>query len=95
MLLRFVYLPVLLNFFSLRQGEYRQKLESLTVDSEGRPFRMLVFRGSPKSSRKLNYLIDEMRKDDAEALYERKKQCQTRHLPKVCILVLTSWLLFV
>ncbi|KAK6926232.1 WD40 repeat [Dillenia turbinata] len=47
-------------------SEYRRKIEELmTLDSEGRPFRMLVFRGSPKSSRKSIKMIDEMRRDDS------------------------------
>ncbi|KAI3458400.1 hypothetical protein Pfo_015063 [Paulownia fortunei] len=46
--------------------EYRRSLENLTLDAEGRPFQMLVFRGSPKSSRKLSRLIDEMRRSDEE-----------------------------
>ncbi|GFP89405.1 cell division cycle 20.5 cofactor of apc complex [Phtheirospermum japonicum] len=41
-----------------------RKLENLTLDAEGRPFQMLVFRGSPKSSRKPSHLIDEMRRSD-------------------------------
>ncbi|XP_021634183.1 cell division cycle 20.2, cofactor of APC complex [Manihot esculenta] len=62
---------------------YRQKLiESLTLDTEGRPFRMLVFRGSPKSSGRWIRLIDKMRNDDAEALRNSNKQYQSpRQLP--------------
>lgn len=40
--------------------------ENLKLDVEGRPFRMLVFRGSPKSSRQSTRLIDEMRRSDEE-----------------------------
>ncbi|KAE8056872.1 hypothetical protein FH972_013608 [Carpinus fangiana] len=62
---------------------YRQKVEEkLSLDSEGRPFRMLVFRGSPKSSRKSIRLIDEMRREELEALDNSNKQCQVRHFPK-------------
>ncbi|XP_044493642.1 cell division cycle 20.3, cofactor of APC complex-like [Mangifera indica] len=62
---------------------YRQKLvDNLTLDSEGRPFRMLVFRGSPKSSRKTNRLIDEMRREDAEALRNSTHLNQHRGMPK-------------
>ncbi|XP_009759177.1 cell division cycle 20.5, cofactor of APC complex-like isoform X1 [Nicotiana sylvestris] len=47
--------------------EYRRKMEeNLKLDVEGRPFRMLVFRGSPKSSRQSTRLIDEMRRSDEE-----------------------------
>lgn len=70
---------------SLRQKGYREMLrQSLTLDSEGRPFRMLVFRGSPKSRRKRNYVIDEMRRDiDAEVLSNGIKQHESRRLPTV------------
>ncbi|KAK4480649.1 hypothetical protein RD792_013727 [Penstemon davidsonii] len=56
----------------------RQKLENLKLDVEGRPFQMLVFRGSPKSSRKINRLTDEMRLSDEE-IYTYKPQ---RRFPK-------------
>ncbi|GAY60612.1 hypothetical protein CUMW_203400 [Citrus unshiu] len=64
--------------------EYRKKIEEkLTLDSEGRPFRMLVFRGTQKSSRKSNRLIDELRKEDAEALRNSvTKTSRPRRLPK-------------
>ncbi|KAK0588610.1 hypothetical protein LWI29_003181 [Acer saccharum] len=62
---------------------YRQKIaENLTLDSEGRPFRMLVFRGSPKSSRNSCRGIDEIRREDAEALKNTTKQSPRRKLPK-------------
>lgn len=62
---------------------YRQKLEEkLTLDSEGRPFRMLVFRGSPKSGRRSIHLIDEMRREEEEAWDSSTKHNQFRHLPK-------------
>ncbi|XP_011040316.1 PREDICTED: cell division cycle 20.5, cofactor of APC complex-like [Populus euphratica] len=71
---------------------YREMLrESLTLDSEGRPFRMLVFRGSPKSRRKWNYVIDEMRRDiDAEVLSNGIKQHESRHLPTKEVKVLDA-----
>ncbi|EEF51653.1 cell division cycle, putative [Ricinus communis] len=56
---------------------YQQLLmENLTLDTEGRPLKMLVFRGSPKLSRKWTHLIDQMRTDDAEALRNSPKQYQ-------------------
>ncbi|GMY06487.1 cell division cycle 20.5, cofactor of apc complex [Fagus crenata] len=62
---------------------YRQKLEEkLTLDSEGRPFKMLVFRGSPKSSRRSVRLIDEMKREEVETLDISPKQYQFRKLPK-------------
>ncbi|KAK1569118.1 hypothetical protein Q3G72_032762 [Acer saccharum] len=62
---------------------YRQKIaENLTLDSEGRPFRMLVFRGSPKSSRNSCRGIDEIRREDVEALKNTTKQSPRRKLPK-------------
>ncbi|XP_052210149.1 cell division cycle 20.1, cofactor of APC complex-like isoform X2 [Diospyros lotus] len=61
--------------------KYRQKLEeNINLDSEGRPFRMLVFRGSPKSSRKSLRHIDEMRHSEEEALHCSNKQY--RRFPK-------------
>ncbi|XP_041993254.1 cell division cycle 20.2, cofactor of APC complex-like [Salvia splendens] len=48
--------------------EYRKSLSNLTLNAEGRPFQMLVFRGSPKSSRKLSPMIDETRCCNNEAL---------------------------
>ncbi|KAK4433445.1 Cell division cycle 20.1, cofactor of APC complex [Sesamum alatum] len=45
---------------------YQRNLENLTLDAEGRPFQMLVFRGSPKSGRKLSRLTDEMRRSHEE-----------------------------
>lgn len=52
---------------------------------------MLVFRGTQKSSRKSNRLIDELRKVDAEALRNSiTKTSQPRRLPKVlnCLITL-------
>ncbi|CAN1138517.1 Cell division cycle 20.1, cofactor of APC complex [Linum perenne] len=62
---------------------YRRRLsDSLTLDSEGKPFRMLVFRGSPKSSRKSLRLIDEMRREDADALSHVHQIHHSRRLPE-------------
>lgn len=61
------------------QIEYRRNLDNLTVNAEGRPFQMLVFRGSPKSSRKLSSVIDEMRRSDEEIPTNRP----LRQFPKV------------
>ncbi|KAF7822428.1 cell division cycle 20.2, cofactor of APC complex-like [Senna tora] len=62
---------------------YRQKVdEKLSMDSEGRPFRMLVFRGSPKSSRKSIRHIDKMREEEAMAFQNSTNQHQSRRLPK-------------
>ncbi|KAH7854218.1 hypothetical protein Vadar_011454 [Vaccinium darrowii] len=62
---------------------YRQKLDdNLTLDSDGRPFKMLVFRGSPKSSRKSMRHIDEIRRSDDDALYYANKAKQYRYFPK-------------
>ncbi|KAL6509397.1 hypothetical protein OROGR_022707 [Orobanche gracilis] len=66
--------------------EYRRKLENLTLDPQGRPFRMLVFRGSPKSSRKPIHLIDEMRRSDEKILSEKP----LRRFPKRESLILDA-----
>lgn len=58
--------------------------EKLNLDSEGNPFKMLVFRGSPKSSRKSILHIDEMREEEAAALQNTSNQhYYRRRLPKV------------
>jgi len=57
--------------------------EKLSLDSEGKPFRMLVFRGSPKSSRKSIRYIDEIREEEAAALQNISNQHSSRRLPKV------------
>ncbi|GMP23773.1 hypothetical protein CsSME_00001250 [Camellia sinensis var. sinensis] len=63
--------------------EYRQKVEeNLNLDSEGRPFKMLVFRGSPKSSRKSLRLVDEMRRSEEEAFNHTNNTKQYRNFPK-------------
>ncbi|XP_057778495.1 cell division cycle 20.3, cofactor of APC complex-like [Salvia miltiorrhiza] len=46
--------------------EYRKSLSNLTLNADGRPFQMLVFRGSPKSSRKPNPMVDETRRSNSE-----------------------------
>ncbi|PON71073.1 Guanine nucleotide-binding protein, beta subunit [Parasponia andersonii] len=62
---------------------YRRKLEDqLTLDSQGNPFRMLVFRGSPKSSRRSIRCVDEMRRDEAEELHSKNNKYKFRSLPK-------------
>lgn len=73
-------------FFVSWQELYRQKLEDkLTLDSEGKPFRMLVFRGSPKLSRRPTRCVDEMRRrdDESEELENNMKQYQPRSFPQV------------
>ncbi|KAB2598449.1 hypothetical protein D8674_001369 [Pyrus ussuriensis x Pyrus communis] len=62
---------------------YRRSLEDkLTLDSDGNPFRMLVFRGSPKSNRKPIRSVDLMRQDEAKELDSSVKNVQPRRLPK-------------
>ncbi|XP_061341423.1 cell division cycle 20.2, cofactor of APC complex-like [Gastrolobium bilobum] len=62
---------------------YRQKVdEKLNLNSEGKPFRMLVFRGSPKSSRKSIRHIDEMREEEAAAFQNNGNQHHYRKMPK-------------
>nr|GMD57716.1 cell division cycle 20.5, cofactor of APC complex-like [Ipomoea batatas] len=66
------------------KGEYRRRLEAaLKLDEEGRPFRMLVFRGSPKGSRKSIREIDEMRRSDEESFSCTDVNKQFRAFPKV------------
>ncbi|KAL6123431.1 hypothetical protein ACLB2K_075953 [Fragaria x ananassa] len=60
---------------------YRKILQDqLTLDSEGNPFKMLVFRGSPKSNRKPIRCVDEMRRSDEFDINVRP--IQLRSLPK-------------
>ncbi|KAL3341813.1 hypothetical protein AABB24_026037 [Solanum stoloniferum] len=62
--------------------EYRRKMEeNLKLDVEGRPFRMLVFRGSPKSSRQSTRLIDEMRRSDKEIPLQTNENRRYRKFP--------------
>lgn len=60
--------------------------DKLSLDSEGKPFRMLVFRGSPKSSRKSIRHIDEMREEEAAALLNSNNQHHYRRMPKVLLI---------
>ncbi|KAJ0964335.1 hypothetical protein J5N97_029457 [Dioscorea zingiberensis] len=58
--------------------EYRRKLEeSLTLDAEGKPFRMLVFKPSPRSCKKGLFLVDEMMQD------EKKPSRTLRRIPLI------------
>ncbi|KAK7344768.1 hypothetical protein VNO77_14800 [Canavalia gladiata] len=62
---------------------YRQIVdEKLSLDSEGKPFKMLVFRGSPRSSRKSIRHIDEMREEEAVAFQKTTNQHHYRRMPK-------------
>ncbi|XP_027367905.1 cell division cycle 20.5, cofactor of APC complex-like [Abrus precatorius] len=62
---------------------YRQIVdEKLSLDSEGKPFKMLVFRGSPKSSRKSIRYIDEMREEEAATFQNTSNQRHYRRMPK-------------
>ncbi|KAF3433221.1 hypothetical protein FNV43_RR24323 [Rhamnella rubrinervis] len=65
---------------------YRQKLDKLTLDSEGRPFRMLVFRGSPKSIRRPMPWDDEAEEFDNNI----KQYCQLRTMPKKEVKILDA-----
>lgn len=58
------------------------------MDSEGRPLKLLVFRGSPKSSRKIVRHIDEMQKMEAEELKNTTRKSQLRSMPEVALLFL-------
>ncbi len=51
---------------------------------------MLVFRGSPKSSRRSVRLIDEMKREEVETLDISPKPYQFRKLPKVIVIVFFS-----
>ncbi|MBA0689446.1 hypothetical protein Goari_007175, partial [Gossypium aridum] len=62
---------------------YRQKLiENLSLDSQGRPFKIMVFRGSPKSSRKSIRFVDELRQEVAAIFEKDCKQTPYRCIPK-------------
>ncbi|KAJ0435919.1 putative transcription factor WD40-like family [Helianthus annuus] len=70
-------------------AEYRRIMGgNLTLDSEGRPFRMLVFRGSPKSSRKSIQYVDEIRRSDEDNFKNKNHINQQRKLPKVAFKIL-------
>ncbi|KAE8661952.1 UDP-glycosyltransferase 89A2-like [Hibiscus syriacus] len=63
---------------------YRQKLiENMSLDSQGRPFKIMAFRGSPKSSRKPIRFVDELRQEVATIFYKDCKQTPYRCIPKV------------
>ncbi|KZV34904.1 cell division cycle 20.5, cofactor of APC complex-like [Dorcoceras hygrometricum] len=64
---------------------YRKKLEDLTLDVEGRPFKMLVFRGSPKSSRTTQspHMIDEMRSSDENILDHKPLRQFPKHESRI------------
>ncbi|XP_071707933.1 cell division cycle 20.5, cofactor of APC complex-like [Rutidosis leptorrhynchoides] len=71
--------PTRCNF----SAEYRKLIEgNLTLDSQGRPFRMLVFRGSPKTERKSIRYIDELRRSDEENFNYNNHPHQPRKIPK-------------
>ncbi|KAG8475929.1 hypothetical protein CXB51_032964 [Gossypium anomalum] len=62
---------------------YRRKLiENLSLDSQGRPFKIMVFRGSPKSSRKSIRFVDELRQEVAAIFEKDCKQTPYRCIPK-------------
>ncbi|KAK8489797.1 hypothetical protein V6N11_046864 [Hibiscus sabdariffa] len=68
---------------SFNQEAYRQKLiENLTLDSQGRPFKIMVFRGSPKSSQKPIRFVDELRQEVASIFDNDCKQTPYRCIPK-------------
>lgn len=56
---------------------------------------MLVFRGSPKSSRRSIRHIDEMQREEVEALDYSTKQYQFRKLPNVITLLFFSYFLLI
>ncbi|KAM7272478.1 hypothetical protein ACFE04_027141 [Oxalis oulophora] len=62
-------------------ANYRETLvKNLSLDSEGKPFRMLVFRGSPKSNRNSIRSIDEIRsieEEEEEARIKGRNQYRT------------------
>ncbi|KAK9060992.1 hypothetical protein SSX86_018172 [Deinandra increscens subsp. villosa] len=71
--------------------KYRRIMEgNLTLDSEGRPFRMLVFRGSPKSSRKSIRYIDEIRRSDEENFRNKNHLNRQRKLRKKEVKILDA-----
>ncbi|XP_039037116.1 cell division cycle 20.2, cofactor of APC complex-like [Hibiscus syriacus] len=62
---------------------YRQKLiENLSLDSQGRPFKIMVFRGSPKWSRKPIRFVDELRQEVATIFDKDCKRTPYRCIPK-------------
>lgn len=78
----------MVSYFSVDswQQVYRQKLiEHLSLHSEERPSRIMVFRGSPKSSRKSIRFVDEMRQEEAAMLDTDGKKTHYRCIPKVLL----------
>ncbi|URE42538.1 WD domain, G-beta repeat [Musa troglodytarum] len=62
------------------KDEYRRRVEeNMRLDSEGKPRKMLVFRGSPRNSKPSVLLVDEMMKDQQERL---RPTDRIRHVPK-------------
>ncbi|CAD5184783.1 unnamed protein product [Musa acuminata subsp. malaccensis] len=62
------------------KDEYRRRVEeNMRLDSEGKPRRMLVFRGSPRNSKPSVLLVDEMMKDQQARL---RPIDRIRHVPK-------------
>ncbi|KAE9592414.1 putative transcription factor WD40-like family [Lupinus albus] len=71
--------------------KYREIIDGkLNLNSEGKAFRMLVFRGSPKSSRKSIRHIDAMREEEAVAFQKGRKQHRGRQMPKREVRVLDA-----
>ncbi|RWV85286.1 hypothetical protein GW17_00052933 [Ensete ventricosum] len=62
------------------KDEYRRRVEeNMRLDSEGKPRKMLVFRGTPRNSKPSVLLVDEMMKDQQERL---RPIDRIRHVPK-------------
>ncbi|KAE8720199.1 UDP-glycosyltransferase 89A2-like [Hibiscus syriacus] len=62
---------------------YRQKLiDNLSLDSQGRPFKIIVFRGCPKLCRKSIHFVDELRQEVATIFDKDCKQTPYRCIPK-------------
>ncbi|RWW52940.1 hypothetical protein BHE74_00040604 [Ensete ventricosum] len=65
------------------KDEYRRRVEeNLRLDSEGKPRKMLVFRGTPRNSKPSVLLVDEMMKDQQERL---RPIDRIRHVPKLLL----------
>ncbi|KAI3746505.1 hypothetical protein L6452_08939 [Arctium lappa] len=64
-------------------AKYRRIMEeNLTLDREGRPFKMIVFRGSSKLSRKSIRYIDELHNSDEELFNHNNNSSQQRTFTK-------------
>ncbi|URD77495.1 WD domain, G-beta repeat [Musa troglodytarum] len=60
--------------------EYRRRVEeNWTLDSQGKPLKMLVFRGSPRKSHPSVLMVDEMLKEEREPPRSIRR---IRHLPQ-------------